>query len=74
LHNAVVLVRSPTGAIRPLFQKDLTRNWLGRDGDVVYAHDPEGRFGELRSMFPTRRFFVYERGPNEQWGTLSPLP
>jgi len=75
LHDAVVVVRSGTGRFRSLSfpPTDLTRNGLAIDRDVIYALDIPHRLGELRALFPHRRFYIYVRNPNSPTGTLSPL-
>lgn len=67
LANAVVIVAGPTGRTRPLEPIDLARNGLEPLGrSVVFVLDRGARNGELRALFPGRRFYVYRDG------TLSP--
>jgi len=73
LHDAVVVIHSGTGRFRSFTPKDLTRNGLAINGDVVYAIDIPDRLGELRELFPHRRFYIYRRDPDSPTGTLSPL-
>jgi Dolichyl-phosphate-mannose-protein mannosyltransferase len=73
LHNAVVVIRSGTGRLRGFKPQDLTRNGLAIDGDVIYALDIPDRLGDLRGLFPHRRFYIYARDPDSPVGALSPL-
>jgi Dolichyl-phosphate-mannose-protein mannosyltransferase len=73
LHNAVVVIRSGTGRLRGFKPQDLTRNGLAIDGDVIYALDIPDRIGDLRGLFPHRRFYIYARDPDSPVGALSPL-
>lgn len=73
VHNAVVVIRSPTGTVRRMFPLDLTRNGISLDGDVIYALDIPGQFRELQQLFPHRRFYVYERELSSPKGVLSPI-
>ena len=73
LHNAVVVIHSGTGRLRGFKPQDLTRNGLVLDRDVIYALDIWHHLGELRALFPHRRFYVYTRDPDSPTGTLSPL-
>ena len=73
LHHAVIVLRSGTGRSPALTPKDLTRNGLALDGDVIYALDIPDRLGELRALFPDRRFFLYRRDPDSTRGSLNPF-
>jgi len=73
LHNAVVVIHSGTGRLRGFRPRDLTRNGIAIDKDVIYALDIRRRLGELRALFPHRRFYIYARAPDNPTGTLSPL-
>ena len=73
LHDAVVVIHSETGRFRGFTPKDLTRNGLAINGDVIYALDIPHRLGELRELFPHRRFYIYTRNPDNPTGTLNPL-
>ncbi len=73
LHDAVVVIHSGTGRFRGFTPKDLTRNGLAIDGDVIYALDIPHRLGKLRELFPHRRFYIYTRNPDNPTGTLKPL-
>jgi hypothetical protein len=67
IENAVVLVRVEQNS------PDYLRNGLRFDGPVIYALDLPGRVGELETLYPGRRFYVYERGMDESQGRLIPL-
>ncbi|HEV2099198.1 MAG TPA: hypothetical protein VGR45_09760, partial [Stellaceae bacterium] len=73
LHYAVVVIRSGTGLLRGFKPQDLTRNGLALDRDVIYALDIPDRLGDLRALFPHRRFYLYARDPDNPVGSLSPL-
>jgi len=73
LRDAVVIVSSPTGAIRPMLPADLTWNGIELSGDVLYALDLENRRDELRKLYPNRSFHVYERAEDAPRGTIKPL-
>jgi hypothetical protein len=73
LHDAVVIVRSATSRIAPMAPRDLTRNGIALDGEVIYALDIPDRLNNLRHIFPQRRFYIYEREPLADKGTLRPL-
>jgi hypothetical protein len=73
IHHAVVIVRSGTGVLRPMDIKDLLRNGITRDGDVLYAKSLPGQDSELRSLYADRRFYAYERATDETGGRLVPL-
>jgi Dolichyl-phosphate-mannose-protein mannosyltransferase len=73
LHDAAVVIHSGTGRFRGFTPEDLTRNGLAIDGDVIYALDIPHRLGELRELFPHRRFYIYTRSPDNPTGTLDPL-
>ena len=63
LSNAVVLVASSTGIIRPMSQGDLVRNGLFPSSrSVIYAHDLNEKNEDLRKIFPDRQFYRYKDG------------
>jgi hypothetical protein len=73
LHNAVVVLHSGTGALRQMQPRDLTRNGIDADGDVIYVLDVRDRLPELRQVYPQRQFYIYERDALSPRGTLRPL-
>jgi hypothetical protein len=73
LHDAVVILHSPTGVIRPMEQLDLTWNGTDLSGDVLYALNLEGRRDELRQLYANRHFYIYERAEDAPRGTIKPL-
>jgi hypothetical protein len=73
IHHAVVIVQSGTGVLIPMVIADLLRNGITRTGDVLYAKSLPGRDSELRSLYPDRRFYAYERAADETSGRLVPL-
>ena len=70
LDNAVVLVSTHTGIIRPMGAMDLTRNNLDYTGEVIYAHDLGERNAELMKLYPDRTFYRYVRDPEIVEGKL----
>ncbi len=63
LKNAVVLVGSDVGKIRPTVPSDLLQNGLVvGDEPVTYANDLPGYRGRLHAIFPNRAFFAYADG------------
>ena len=70
ISNAVVLVTSHTGIIRPMGQLDLTRNGMDYNSSVIYAHDLGERNQELMKFYPDRTFFRYVRDPEIVEGKL----
>ena len=68
--NAVILVTTHTGIIRPMGTLDLTRNGINWDNDIIYALDkgPENR--DLFEYYPTRSFYKYVRDPETVEGEL----
>jgi hypothetical protein len=73
LHNAVVVLHSGTGALRAMAPRDLARNGIDVDGEVLYVLDIPDRLPELQQRFPQRRFYIYEREELSPKGTLIPL-
>ena len=63
LDNAIVIISSDVGAIRPMGPRDLVRNGL-RVGDekIIYARDLGVRNAILQSQFPGRSVYVYSDG------------
>ena len=63
LANAVVLVASGTGIIRPMSSGDLVRNGLLPGArSVIYALDLGEKNQALRILFPDRQFYRYKDG------------
>jgi hypothetical protein len=62
LSNAVVIIAEATSPTRPMYPFDLARNGLTLDQPVIYANDRRPLNGMLRTLFPDRRFFLYEDG------------
>lgn len=73
LHNAVVVLGSPTGALLPLSIRDLTRNGINLDRNVLYVRNIPSKLPGLERLFPRRRFYRYERAPKSLRGSLQPL-
>jgi len=70
LREAVVLLKSGTGVIRPMPARDLARNGIGFQNDVLYARDLGVDNDKLRAYFPDRKLYVYRRYKDEPKGTL----
>jgi hypothetical protein len=73
LDNAVVIIRSSPGSADSLEPLDLTRNGVELGGPVICALDPVQKLPAVKSMFPNRKFFVYDRTQGAPSGTLTPL-
>ena len=73
LHHAVVVVRSGTSSIYRMYPPDLVRNGIDVRGDVLYVLDIPRHLPELRRLYPSRQFYVYERGATRPTGSLRPL-
>jgi len=70
ISNAVVLVATHTGIIRPMGELDLTRNGMDHNSSVIYAHDLGERNQELMKFYPDRAFYKYVRDPEIVEGKL----
>lgn len=73
INNAVVLVTSHTGIIRPMGQLDLSRNALDYNGDVIYVLDLGDRNREVIRHYPNRSIYRYVRHPEKVEGQLQRL-
>lgn len=73
ISNAVVIVSTHTGIIRPMGQMDLTRNGLDYNNSVIYAHDLNARNRELLNFYPERNFYKYVKDPEAVEGKLIKL-
>lgn len=75
LSNAVVVIRSTTGAISGMHmdQRDLTRNGIAADAKVLYVLNIPDKLRELRLLFPDRQFYIYERDLANPKGKLRRL-
>jgi hypothetical protein len=70
IHNAVVFVSSGTGLLRPMPQRDLSRNDKDYNNDVIYAQDLKERNIELMDYYKGRAFYYYKRQLNNLEGEL----
>lgn len=70
ISNAVVLVSTHTGVIRPMPARDLTRNGLHFTRDIIYAQDQREKNEELMQFYPERSFYRYVRDPEQVEGKL----
>jgi hypothetical protein len=61
LKDAVVVVESSAGATSPMQPHDLARNEPGLAGDVLYARGEAADVAAIRSLFPERSVWIYER-------------
>jgi hypothetical protein len=60
LKNAIVIIASEVGTLRPMTPTDLLRNGLDVESrEVIYAQDLGERNSELASQFPRRRIYYY---------------
>jgi hypothetical protein len=63
LHNALVIIASSAGIIRPMRAEALVRNGLHvGEQKIIYALDLGARNARLRSQFPGRSVYVYSNG------------
>src|SRR5713101_3238125 len=61
IHNAVVVIRTVGGRYMRMTPMDLTRNGISiGDQDVIYSLDIPDHMTELRQLFPTRKFYIYD--------------
>lgn len=68
--NAVVLVSTHTSVIRPMPVRDLIRNALDDNADVIYARDQGEKNAELMQFYPDRAFYRYIRDRERVAGQL----
>ena len=54
-----------------MWPKDLTRNGISFDHDVIFALDKKERNEQLMRFYPERSFWRYERPPGESEGSLT---
>lgn len=73
INNAVILVTTHTGIIRPMGILDLTRNGINWDGDIIYALDKGDKNEKLFEFYPARSFYKYVRDPETVQGKLIKL-
>lgn len=64
LHRAIVIVKGPVGATRPVSPQDVVRNGLDvSKQNIVFALDiPEERRRDLLAAYPGRKLYIYEKG------------
>jgi hypothetical protein len=70
--NAVVLLSSGTGVLRPVKANVLVRNGIEVGGEVIFAHDWGPENCKLQAIFPERNFWVYKRETDIVRGRLEP--
>lgn len=70
IHNAVVLVSTHGGVIRPMPVGDLIRNDIYFTNDVLYAHDIPKCDSLLMNYYADRTFYRYVRDPEKVEGKL----
>jgi hypothetical protein len=70
--NAVVLLSTGTGVLRPVKTDVLVRNGIEVGGEVIFAHDRGLENGKLQALFPERLFWVYKREADMVRGRLEP--
>jgi hypothetical protein len=73
LQDAIVILRSGTGVMRPMPARDLARNGIGFQNDVLYARDLGADNAELKTYFPNKKLYMYYREKNEPNGRLIAL-
>ena len=70
LSNAIVILKSGTGVIRPMPTGDLTRNDAAFSNDVLYAVDNKDYNPQLLRHYKDRSVYEYVRKPGEVEGRL----
>jgi hypothetical protein len=70
--NAVVLLSTGTGVLRPVKTDVLVRNGIEVGGEVIFAHDRGLENSKLQALFPERNFWVYKREADTVRGRLEP--
>ena len=70
VHNAVILISTNTGIIRPMPVRDLTRNGMDHSGEIIYAQDQGEKNTELMKFYANRSFYKYIRDPERVGGRL----
>jgi hypothetical protein len=74
IHNAVVVIRTVGGRYMPMTPMDLTRNGISiGDQDVIYSLDIRDHMTELRHLFPSREFYIYDGKLGVAKGELKPI-
>ncbi len=73
VHNAIIFLRSGTGVMRPMPARDLTRNGIGFENDVLYARDLGADNARLKAYFPDKQLYMYYRDKNKPNGRLIAL-
>ena len=73
INNAVILVTTHTGIMRPMGILDLTRNGINWNGDIIYALDRGNENDKLFEFYPARSFYRYVRDPETVQGKLIKL-
>jgi hypothetical protein len=53
--------------------RDLARNGIGFQNDVLYARDLGADNAKLKTYFPDKKLYMYHRDKNEQNGRLIAL-
>lgn len=70
LSNAVVLISSHTGVIRPMGILDLPRNGTDYDENVIYAIDLGTENKKILEFYPDRAFYKYTKDLESVEGRL----
>lgn len=74
IDNAVIFIRSSTGAIRNMSRLDLARNGIKISGPVIYALDFGADNQVIMDYFPGRKYYRYVRRPDQAMGRLVEIP
>lgn len=70
ISNAVVLISSHTGVIRPMGILDLPRNGTDYKGNVIYAIDLGAENKKIMEFYPDRVFYKYTKDLESVGGQL----
>lgn len=70
IENAVILVRSATSVIRPMYPPNLVRNDKHYNNDVLYALDLGWENRVLMDFYSDKKFYLYKRNKYDSKGEL----
>lgn len=74
IKNAVIFLKTGSGAIRQMPIRDLTRNDIAYSNSVLYAWDRGEENKRLMEYYPKRGYYTYSYDRNTKRGSLTPYP
>jgi hypothetical protein len=74
IKNAIIFIKTGTGAIRPMIELDLTRNDADYTNNVLYALDLGENNHKLMEYYPERDYYIYYYHNKERHGYLQKSP